>query len=213
MKKAVVDRRIVDVIDQDEFIRRSKLDPESIKLMSEDTAVEGPNGKIYPVTKQYSSDSPCAYDAGPMILYNMPEEYKNNEQYQQKNVINFEDVSSLKESIEKQAALEKAERSILISPDNIFTPLPQENDTPEMSVLKKAITRKNIDIDNYKQRFGSDYNNDKRLFDQSSITFFKLKRVCEIFDIKATLILEDKPGAPNPIGEKLSAVITREGNE
>ena len=213
MKKAVMGRRIVDVIDQDEFIRRTKLDPESIKLMCEDTAVEGPNNKIYPVTKQYSPDSPCAYDAGPMVLYNMPEVYENLGHYQQENVINFEDVSSLRESIEKQAALEQAERSILISPDNIFTPLPQENDTPEMSVLKKAITRKNIDIDNYKQRFGSDYNNDKRLFDQSSITFFKLKRVCEIFDIKATLILEDKPGAPNPIGEKLSAVITREGNE
>lgn len=208
-----MDRRIVDVIDQDEFIRRCELDKDAVKSMSEDTAVEGPNSRIYPVTKQYTKDSPCAYDAGPMILYNMPKSCENDEQYQQKNAIDFDNVSSLKESIQKQAELEKAERSILISPDNIFTPLPQETDTPEMGLLKKAITRKNIDIDNYKQRFGSDYNNDKRLFDQSSITFFKLKRICDIFDIKVTLTLEDKPGAPNPIGESLSTVITRERDE
>ena len=83
-----------------------------------------------------------------------------------------------------------------------------------MALLKKAIARKNIDLESYKQRFGSDYNNDKRIFEQPSITFFKMKRVCDIFDIKVSLTLEDNPGAANPIGERLSAVITRDkGNE
>ena len=210
MKKTKIDRRIVDVIDQDEFVRRTTLTPEMAKILAEDTAVQAPNDLVYPVLKQYSENVMGVYDAGPVLIYSTPDEYKNDPQYQSKNIIDFDNVSSLKESIEKQAELEQAERSILISPDNIFTPVPQPTDTPEMSLVKQAIIRKNIDIDNYKQRFGSDYNNDKRLFDQSSITFFKLKRVCEIFDIKATLTLEDEPNAANPIGEKLSIIITRD---
>ena len=84
----------------------------------------------------------------------------------------------------------------------------QEKDTPEMKLLKEAINRKHIDLDNYKQRFGSDFNNDKRLFDQPSITFFKLKRIADVMDMRIDLTLSDKPGAANPIGEKLSAQIT-----
>lgn len=212
MKKIKIGKRILEVIDQDEFIRRSQLDPEAAKEMAEDTAVQAPNGLIYPVTNQYSEQVPGVYNNGPMLLYSTPEEMKTDPEYQPSNIIDFENVSSLREAIEKQAELEQAERSILISPDNIFIPIVQETDNPEMVLLKQAISRKQIDIDNYKQRFGNDYNNDKRLFDQSSITFFKLKRICDIFDIKATLVLEDKPNAPNPIGEKLSAVITMGGS-
>ena len=80
-----------------------------------------------------------------------------------------------------------------------------------MQLLKTAINRKNIDLDNYKQRFGSDYNNDKRLFDQPSITFFKLKRLAAILDMDVVLTLADKPGAVNPIGERLSTQITVDG--
>ena len=35
-----------------------------------------------------------------------------------------------------------------------------------------------------------------------------MKRICDIMDIKMSLTLEDKPGAANPIGDKLSAQIT-----
>ena len=211
MKKAKIGRRIVDVLDQEEYIRRANLNPEVTKELSEDTALYGPNDLIYPLQKQYSPYVPGVYDAGPILLYNQTEEMsKEDSDYHASKVIDFDNVNNLQESISKQAELEKAERTILISPDNIFTPIPHESDTPEMVLLKKAIARKQIDLDNYKQRFGSDYNNDKRLFDQSNITFFKMKRVCDIFDIKATLILEDKPNAANPIGEKLSTVITRE---
>lgn len=213
MKKIKINKRILEVIDQDEFIRRSKLSPETIQDMAEDTAVQAPNGMVYPITKQYSDQVPGVYNAGPMLLYSTPDSMKQDPQYQASNIIDFENVSSLQESIERQAELEQAERSVLISPDNIFIPIVQESDNPEMVLLKQAISRKQIDIDNYKQRFGSDYNNDKRLFDQSSITFFKLKRICDIFDMQATLTLEDKPNAPNPIGAKLTTVITRGGND
>lgn len=213
MKKIKIGRRILEVISQEEYIRRTQLNPENANTLAEDTAVQAPNGMVYPITNSYSKVVPGVYDMGPMLIYTTPEEMKQDSQYQSDNIIDFENVTSLRESIEKQAELEQAERTILISPDNIFQPIPQENDTPEMALLKQAINRKQIDLDNYKQRFGSDYNNDKRLFDQNSITFFKMKRVCDILDIEITLTLKDKPGAPNPMGEVLSATITREREE
>ena len=122
-------------------------------------------------------------------------------------LIDFENSSSLRESIEKTARLVNEERTILISPDNIYTPLIKENDTPEMALFKKAIAEKQIDIENYKPRFGSDYSNDLRALSGNSITFFKLKRMCDIFDINCMVTFEDKEGAPNPIGERLTICI------
>jgi hypothetical protein len=207
MKKTKIGRRMLDVVNEQEYIRRTTMNPSATADLAEDTAIEK-DGYVYPVTKQYSPIVPGVTDVGPVLLYSHPEEMNDDPEYDSKNTIDFSNVKNLQESIEKQAELMKSERAILVSPDNIFTPMVKEEDTPEMKLLKEAIVRKNIDLDNYKQRFGSDYNNDKRLFDQNSITFFKMKRICDIMDIKMSLTLEDKPGAANPIGDKLSAQIT-----
>ena len=74
MKKAKIGRRIVDVLDQEEYIRRANLNPEVTKELSEDTALYGPNDLIYPLQKQYSPYVPGVYDAGPILLYNQTEE-------------------------------------------------------------------------------------------------------------------------------------------
>lgn len=210
MKKAKIGRRILDVIDESEFIRRSSLNPDIVASLAEDTAIEK-DGHVYPVTKQYSKDVTGVTDLGKVLLYSLTEQDKNADEYKVDNVIDFENVKSLQESISKQNQLMSAERTILVSPENIFTPVVKEEDTPEMKLLKQAICLKGIDLDNYKQRFGSDYNNDRRLFEQNSITFFKLKRLAEIMDMNVSLSLEDKPGAPNPIGEKLTIQITSDG--
>lgn len=210
MKKAKIGRRILDVIDESEFIRRSSLNPDIVASLAEDTAIEK-DGHVYPVTKQYSKDVTGVTDLGKILLYSLTEQDKSADEYKVENVIDFENVKSLQESISKQNQLMSAERTILVSPENIFTPVIKEEDTPEMKLLKQAICLKGIDLDNYKQRFGSDYNNDRRLFEQNSITFFKLKRLAEIMDMNVSLSLEDKPGAPNPIGEKLTIQITSDG--
>lgn len=210
MKKAKIGRRILDVIDESEFIRRSSLNPDIVASLAEDTAIEK-DGHVYPVTKQYSKDVTGVTDLGKVLLYSLTDQDKNADEYKVENVIDFENVKSLQESISKQNQLMSAERTILVSPENIFTPVIKEEDTPEMKLLKQAICLKGIDLDNYKQRFGSDYNNDRRLFEQNSITFFKLKRLAEIMDMNVSLSLEDKPGAPNPIGEKLTIQITSDG--
>ena len=205
MRKIKIGKRILDVIDENEYLRRSKLNPDQVESMTEDTAIEK-EGYVYPCNKIYSDKVPGVTDLGNVLVYTDPKNM--SKEYEDKNIIDFEHVESLQDSIKKQAELLQAERTILISPDNIFTPVVKEDDTPEMKLLKTAIGRKRIDLDNYKQRFGSDYNNDKRLFDQSSITFFKMKKLCEVMDIDMELTLKDKPGAANPIGEVLTAQIT-----
>ena len=210
MKKIKMGRTIRDVISHEEYIRRVNLNPGLMNELADDTAIEM-DGHVYPINRQYSPNVVGMWDGGQVMVYTSPQESINDPDYDAKNIIDFENVSCLRDSIEKQAELERAERSILISPDNIFAPVIKDTDTPEMRLLKEAITRKRIDIDAYKPRFGSDFNNDKRLFEQSSITIFKLKKMCDNFDMKCSLVIEDKKNAPNPIGEKLVAYITTDG--
>lgn len=212
MKKIKIGKSIKDVIDEEEYMRRLDLNKDLVDSMSIDTAVEK-DGMVFPVNKQYSDSVPNVYNAGPVLVYTMPQEYKNNQDYYSSNIIDFTNTQGLSDSINKQAKLMEAERSILVSPDNIFTPVIKESDSPEMKLFKQAVARKRIDLDAYKPRFGSDFNNDKRSFDLSTITFFKLKRLCNIFDIKGSITFEDIKGAPNPIGEKLSITFTNGDDE
>ena len=205
MKKMKIGKRILDVMDQDDFIRRSILNPQISKDLADDTAVVS-GDTVYPVNTKFTRDMVNVYDAGPVLVYSNPEDV-NHEDYNAKNIIDFENVENLRDAIEKQAKLEQQERTILISANNIYTPIVKEEDTPEMALFKQAIAKKSIDIENYKPRFGSDYSNDLRGLAGHSITFFKLKRFCDIFDIRASVTFEDKKNAPNPIGEKLTTCI------
>lgn len=207
MKKMRIGKSIRDVISEEEYIRRLKLGNDMNSVLSEDTAVEK-DGHVFPVTKQYSPDIVGVTNVGPVILYSKAEEFINEPDYDAKNIIDFENVENLKDSIEKHAKLMEAERTILVSPDNIFTPIIKEEDKPEMRLMKQAVIRKNINLDNYKGRFGPNYNNDKRLFEQNSITFLKMTNLCNVLDLKFSITLEDKKGAPNPMGCKLTAYIT-----
>ena len=78
-----------------------------------------------------------------------------------------------------------------------------------MKALKNAVLDKHIDLDKYEPRFGSNYNNDKRLFNKSTISLIMLKRVCEALDRDATLTLSDKSDdVPNPIGRTIQVKLT-----
>ena len=207
MKKMKIGKTIRDVISEEEYIRKLGLNEEMNSILSEDTAVEN-NGFVYPVNRQYTPDVVGVTNVGPVIIYSRPENQINQPDYNSENIIDFENVNNLKESIEKHAELMNAERTILVSPDNIFTPIIKEDDTQIMKLIKEAIIKKNINLDNYKPRFGSNYNNDKRLFEQNSITFLKFTNLCDVLDIKFSISLKDKKDAPNPIGCKLTAYIT-----
>lgn len=204
MQKAKIDQKIYDVISIDEFNRN----PE---VISQDmfTAIRD-NNTIYPMRSK-TDTRPGAYFVGYGVQFIEPSETEK-QKYSDDQVIDFSHAENLKEAMEMQDKLHSAEREILTTVDNVFTPKITESDTPEMKGLKEAVTAKHIDLDKYEQRFGPNYNNDKRLFNRDSITMSKLKMMLSVLDMKGTLIIEDKANdVPNPIGRKIVVDLTENG--
>lgn len=200
LEKAKIEEVIYDVINLDEYYR----DP---TVYGSYTAIKGNDGYVYPIRTK-TDNRPGFYPTGGLDFFKQPTHGEGNI-YTQQNIINFHDATSLREIIQTQQRLMSAERSILTTIDNVFTPEITENDTPEMRVLKQAIIDKHIDLDKYEPRFGPNFNNDKRLLKKNSITFGKLRSICDALDIKATIIIEDAaPDIPNPIGRVISTELT-----
>ena len=158
---------------------------------------------LYPIRPK-TSDLPGLYaQTNAITIFKDPSE-EEKEVYSTENIIDFGNATSLKEIIMKQNKLKNAERTILTTPENIFVPVIRDDDSPEMVGLKEAVIAKEIDIDKYQARFGSNYSNDKRLFNDKSITLSKLKTMFKALDMKGTLIIEDlNDDIPNPIGKKI----------
>ena len=197
MEKSKIGDKIYDVVSLDEYIRNQEI------LDSSFTAVKD-GDYLYPIRPK-TSNQPGLYSIGNAILeFKDPVSEEDKKEYSVENTINFENAKSLKDIIAKQNKLKKAERTILTTPENIFIPTIGENDSPEMAGLKKAVIAKEIDIDKYQARFGNNYSNDKRLFNDGSITMVKLKTMMKALDMKGTLIIEDlNEDIPNPIGKKI----------
>ena len=200
--KARIDNYIYDVVSLAEYNSNPNL------YRGQFVAVDLHDGYLYPLRNNPNDQRPGMIDVGQAQFFNRP---MGNQcpMYSSQNIIDFSKASSTKDVIEAQAKLAKEEKAILTSIDNIFTPPTSPDDTPEMSLLKEAITKKHIDIDKYEQRFGSNYNNDKRLLKKNNITFGKMRNVCRNLDIKATLVLEDKNGdVPNPMNDRIQICLT-----
>ena len=119
----------------------------------------------------------------------------------------------MQEYLARQDRFKDIERDILTNPDNIFTPKPGPNDTPEMKGLKEAVAAKKIDIDKYADRFGDNFSNAKRKMRDESVSLLLLKRICDCLDMKAELIISDvSPDVPNPMGEPIHIQITGDTN-
>jgi len=208
MKKMLIDKQLYTVLSMDEFRERKQVNPEAFKEISNEFAVEY-NGYVYPIIPREASMVGVKDDIkSPVIRFNKPTTEDDKEVYNSKNIIDFDNASTLQDMIRKQAELEAAERTILIGKDNIYTINIDEQDTPEFALLKDAINRKKIDMTVYSKRFGSDASNNLRLLNNShSITFMKLKAFAEALDLELNLTITDKPGCPNPVGETLSAKI------
>ena len=89
--------------------------------------------------------------------------------------------------------------------DTDFDGINDDEDSNEMKGMKEAVIAKHIDLDKYEHRFGSNYNNDKRLFNKHTISLPMIKRLCNALDMKATLVIEDaNSDVPNPIGKKIT---------
>ena len=200
-KKAKINGRVTTVVTPLEALQNES-------YQNKFTSVEI-NDTILPVKKTYDPSSPGFYimNSGQIGKIIYPSD-QDRDEYSHANIIDFSDVTTMKELILKQEEVKRMESEVLSNSDNLFKPIVKENDSPEMKAMKKAICLKNIDLDLYQDRFGDNYNNDKRLLKGSSITISKMKSICDNLDIKVTLTLSDNnPEVPNPIGETISVDI------
>lgn len=177
------------------------------------TAVDDGMGHVYPVVPSTSSDPGIRYrKRAPVFFANIPE--GSESQYSTENLIDYSKANNFKEFIETQNMVKELEKEILTSPDSIYVPPTDPNDSPAMKALKEAVTDKKIDLNKYEPRFGANYNNDKRIFNKQNISLPMLVRMCNALDIKATLTLEDQVGdIANPINDVISVEITSVSND
>lgn len=139
---------------------------------------------------------------GFMSFYSMPKK-KEEQEYRKENAIDFDNVKDIATMIDRLEAVKQIETDVLESVDNMFTAKIKPGDSPEMVALKTAVNEKHIDLDKYEHRFGSNFHNDKRLFNKPTISLGMLKRVTSALDMQVTMTIEDMPDAPNPIGRKI----------
>jgi hypothetical protein len=200
-KKMRIGDRIYDVTSLEDYTKHKDA------YMSQYTAIHDPvTNLVLPIKNRYDSGPGIVVGNG--VSY-VDEPSENINDYDGSSIIDFDNSKSIHDMMEKQRVVRSLERDILTSPDNIFTPKIFDDDSPEMKALKTAVLEKQIDLDKYEPRFGSNYNNDKRLFNKNTISLSMTKRVCDALDIKATLILEDKnPDVPNPIGRTIKVELT-----
>lgn len=201
-KKMRIDDKIYDVATLEEYTKyKDAFIPQYTAIHDEDTHM------VLPVKNRYDSGPGISVGSG--ISYIEEPDESEKEKYDDKRIIDFDNSKSIHDMMQKQRVVRSLERDILTSPDNIFTPRIFDDDSPEMKALKSAVLDKHIDLDKYEPRFGSNYNNDKRLFNKNTISLSMLKRVCEALDIDATLTLKDKAeDIPNPMGRTIEVKLT-----
>lgn len=208
IQKGVIDGKKVDVISFDEYTKHPEMYEPGY------TAVNPNNGYIYPIRSK-TDTRPGIYQHSELIYKYKNPENDEKDRYSESNVIDFSKPATVGELIKKQQSLKAQERTILTNADNIFQPEIKDGDYPAMIALKTAVNKKQININSYEHRFGSNFNNDIRLFEKHNITLTKLVSMCDALDITASLTLKDNNSdVPNPIGDTIEVDLTSigEGN-
>ena len=207
IKKAKINDKIVDIVSFEDIVANPGAYQNNL------TAIEY-NNMIYPLRGKNDIRPGLYYNENSPISRLIDPDKENEEEYSSKHIIDFSNADSIKDVINRQSKLRNMERSILTTPDNIFSPVSHPNDAPEMVALKEAVRTKHIDLDKYAPRFGNNYPNERRLLGNNNITMVKLKTICNALDIKATLILEDaSPDVPNPINKTITVELTSGGDK
>lgn len=183
-------------------------DPYVPEAMNNQTALLASNGLVYPKISKSNKNDPGFYEDGPFLIFNQPKD-KKNYTYEKIKHFDYSDATSVEEVLENKRKYEEFESSVLTSADKIFRPTIKQDDLPEMICLKTATTLKHMDFDKYANRFGDNFNNDKRLFDKPTISMSKLKIMCENCDMDAYLIIKDRDlNVPNPMGHTVKIKLT-----
>lgn len=179
-----------------------------------DTCVEI-DGYVLPVLKKYDSDKIGISGDKHVTVFNPPQSEEDKQEYAASKIIDFSKMKDMRENIAAMDELKGSELSRLSTINNVLILPIQEENSVELKAIKTAINMKKIDADSYKAKFpsDSDFNNDMRALkspDNNNISFFKLKRILDAFDMNATLSIRDKKDAVNPIGEEISVDLATE---
>lgn len=149
---------------------------------------------------------------GPINFISVPDKnIENYYEYTPENMVDFTNIQNVNQLIEQTELLQNLEYKVLTSPDNITCPNITDNTSPAMRGLREAIISKNFDIDKYKDRFGENFANDKRLlYNSDSITLDRLLRIAENTDIEVSMIFKDKhTDIPNPMNKQIMVILTQ----
>ena len=202
IRKSVIDGQILDVYKYDEYAKNPQAYDGNCAILED--------GYIYPIRK-LNDNRPGMYTAGPrgtMVVFEKPVTDEQQQMYSDSNLIDFSG-NTMSQMIENTEILFEKEKEILTNVNNIFSPKVKPEDTATMAGLKESITEKNCDFGSYKHRFGNNYNNTLKLFENNDITLKKVGYICEKLDIKVSLVLEDAdPNVANPMGTTIVKVIT-----
>jgi len=213
-KKAKIEGHMVNVVSVEEFEKNKDLYDTDLVAVE----VEKKDGEKYVLPyrpENTTHNRPGVYPTGnksPFDLIVYPRE-SEKEDYQPE-VVDLSNAKSMQDFISKQGKLKEIEKEILTTPDNIFKPHIDEEDSPLMKALKTAIIQKHIDIDKYSDGYGSNFPNDKRKLKEHDISMRLAERHFEILGIKAELVLSDQsPDVPNPLGTTIRIPLTYAENE
>lgn len=200
MKKVNIHGQIFDAITEEEFLKNRDM------YDANNAVICGDN--VYPVKTGSILNNPGVYKRGlSMIRYVDPK--TSPEEYSITKVIDFDNVNTVSELIEKTNVYKDMEKDILTSPDNIYLPKNKVGDSTEIVLLRDGICEKKCDINKYKSRWGVHFNNDKRAIEDDSITLLKMVRVCNNMDMKLEMVISDKsPDVANPMGREFRAELT-----
>lgn len=207
-KKMAISRNLYDVYSEEEYNHKYNINPSTMRELESSSAIQ--RGEyVYPVISTNAPFvSPGVKNYGVVLQYNHPQTETEKEEYSSKHLIDFSHVTDCADMIRKTAEIQAADQSVLTKVNNITEFVEKEEDTPEFRLLKQALNQKCIDINSYKHRFESEFSNDLRILTQcNSITFNKLRTIANAVDMEVELVIKDKPGCANPIGEELRVKI------
>lgn len=165
---------------------------------------------ILPVINNNSEPTDIGIEVGNTISrVRLPVTEEDKKEYDRSRLVDFNKATNITELINMQETVIDMEKDILTNPDNISNYQITEEDTPAMRLLKEAVNAKHINLDSYDYRFGSNFNNDKRIFNKHNVSLAMMERMANALDMKLTLTLQDvSDDVANPIGKPMSIDVT-----
>ena len=172
------------------------------------TAVEVA-GKVLPIRNPSIDTGPGVYYVpGQLVADIVKPSPAHEEEYSADRIIDLSNPKDIGEVMQKNELIRNIQNDLMVSgKDNILCLSISQEDTPEMRALKTAINAKQVNKKAYEDRFDQ-FQNDMRLLKGNSITLAKMIGLCNGFDISCTMILRDKEGAVNPMGQEISLDLT-----